>query len=856
MRKMNKCKSLISIISAIILLLETSTPVFGDIYSVNDNITGNTLFKSKVVSAFDDIEEGEVIEEEGKDPSDESSDFDLEINEDITKTEVANEKANSYDEVSSDIIEDDIYINGSTIQNNQDELNYADETVATYLANSNNYQNVQNKLRTICDPLIGTEYDYDYYVNGAWKAGGCQAFALSIYEKLFGYSRFGNPSKTYKRSDQTDWNNIGNYLKNNARPGDVLRAYSSIDTNAHSVILYSIDSKSITYYESEGKRNSNKVKKTTETYDDFTSIYHVNRSCPGYFIYQIYDDVYQSVGSGSIPPTPTPGKDMGPESPWDPEIEDDDYIIMSALRYDLHLNIEGDDKSDDDDNVNVERGFYEDTKYDVFKVRLLDNGYYKLIQNKTNHMAVSVAGKSTSEDANIQMYYWNPEDLVNNTEFQWAIQWAKKQDGIPYHYLRPRCSGLYMTAAGTTNGKNVYQAEYDDDDDDCQKWFFARYMKPDIETNSLPNGTVGKSYKAGLEADSDFVVKWTFSSKDDSLPPGLSLDEKGKITGTPTKAGTYSFSLDAENILVDALGLSSKKYTITIAEAAPILVQEVKLDKSTLDLKVGNTGKLQATVLQSNATNKKLEWTSNDKNVATVNESGVITAVKAGKATITVRSTDGSNKSASCLVTVTDSSSGGIVIKGGEVIGVAGNSVSVPVSISGNTGIGGMALTITYDPALELKAIEKGNLLVTGTFNADAQTGFVQWYTSGDAVKSNGILFTLKFDVKEGTSNGNYPVNITYKDGLKANITDENSVTLDVDLKPGSVNIQKRKKGDVTGNGEVAMGDVIKTARAVSGSVTLTDEEKAAADVTGDGDVAMGDVVKMARFVAGSIKSL
>nr|MCR5507177.1 BspA family leucine-rich repeat surface protein [Lachnospiraceae bacterium] len=64
------------------------------------------------------------------------------------------------------------------------------------------------------------------------------------------------------------------------------------------------------------------------------------------------------------------------------------------------------------------------------------------------------------------------------------------------------------------------------------------------------------------------------------------------------------------------------------------------------------------------------------------------------------------------------------------------------------------------------------------------------------------------------------------------------------------------KKGDVTGDGDVGMGDVVKVARAVNGSLTLTDEEIELADVTGDREVGMGDVVKIARFVSGSIDSL
>lgn len=70
------------------------------------------------------------------------------------------------------------------------------------------------------------------------------------------------------------------------------------------------------------------------------------------------------------------------------------------------------------------------------------------------------------------------------------------------------------------------------------------------------------------------------------------------------------------------------------------------------------------------------------------------------------------------------------------------------------------------------------------------------------------------------------------------------------------IDVSGRKKGDVTGDGVVAMGDVVKVARAVAGNIILTEDEKKAADVTGDNVIAMGDVVKIARYVAGSVKEL
>ena len=78
-------------------------------------------------------------------------------------------------------------------------------------------------------------------------------------------------------------------------------------------------------------------------------------------------------------------------------------------------------------------------------------------------------------------------------------------------------------------------------------------------------------------------------------------------------------------------------------------VTAVTLDKSNIEMKKGETASLKATVTPSDATNGGVTFTSSNKNVATVNGSGVITAKGGGYATITAKA---GGKSAICKVFV------------------------------------------------------------------------------------------------------------------------------------------------------------------------------------------------------------
>ena len=82
-----------------------------------------------------------------------------------------------------------------------------------------------------------------------------------------------------------------------------------------------------------------------------------------------------------------------------------------------------------------------------------------------------------------------------------------------------------------------------------------------------------------------------------------------------------------------------------------ILAEQISLDKTSLTLHGNESQQLTATVLPADAS-QELTWTSSDESVATVSQSGLVSAVAAGNAVITATTTDGTYLSASCDVTV------------------------------------------------------------------------------------------------------------------------------------------------------------------------------------------------------------
>ena len=152
--------------------------------------------------------------------------------------------------------------------------------------------------------------------------------------------------------------------------------------------------------------------------------------------------------------------------------------------------------------------------------------------------------------------------------------------------------------------------------------------------------TIKKGKSATLKASTSSSLKkkglvWTSSNK-----KVATVDSKGKIKAI--KNGKT-------NITVKVKGTKIKAVCKVIVGTP---VTKVKANKTKATIYVGDKYTIKTTVSSKKASNKKLSYRSSNKKVAAVNSKGVVTAKKAGKAKITIKSTDGSNKKAVVTITV------------------------------------------------------------------------------------------------------------------------------------------------------------------------------------------------------------
>ena len=217
-----------------------------------------------------------------------------------------------------------------------------------------------------------------------------------------------------------------------------------------------------------------------------------------------------------------------------------------------------------------------------------------------------------------------------------------------------------------------------------------------------------------------------------------------------------------------------------------IPVTSITLNKTETSISVGKSEKLTATVTPSSATNPSVTWKSSKTEVATVANDGTVTAKAPGTATITVKATDDSGKSATCTVTVTGGttpsqpggstggSTGGGSSSGGSSSGGSGSSDSNPVikTETKNNSDGSTTKTETRkdgsvtatttgkDGSVSKTETKKDGSSVTENKAADGSTGTVKTDKNGQTEASAKLSAKAVEDAKKSGEPVKAPVEV------------------------------------------------------------------------------------------------
>ena len=185
------------------------------------------------------------------------------------------------------------------------------------------------------------------------------------------------------------------------------------------------------------------------------------------------------------------------------------------------------------------------------------------------------------------------------------------------------------------------------------------------ETSTITFTTYPSQPSNRFNAASGAVRSIQATSSNTSVASVTSVNQSGgAIVIGPKGPGTATITVTASLYATNFASIGSYvtsplsvtfTFYVTVKEVA---VQSVTLSKSTLDLTVGDSFGLTASISPSNATNKAVTWSSSNSSIASVDSSGCVTAKGNGTATITVKSAANANISDTCTVNVTTPTSG------------------------------------------------------------------------------------------------------------------------------------------------------------------------------------------------------
>lgn len=241
----------------------------------------------------------------------------------------------------------------------------------------------------------------------------------------------------------------------------------------------------------------------------------------------------------------------------------------------------------------------------------------------------------------------------------------------------------------------------------------------------------------------DKTVTW--SSSEAAV---ASVDNSGKVTAV------------AGGSAVITANAGDKQATCTVTVTVP--VDSITLDRESVTLEEDGTTSLVATVKPDDATDKTVTWSSSDSQIAKVDETGKVMAIKEGEATITATAGE---KTASCKVTVNKKviAAESVSLDKTELSLFEGESAKLAATVKPDnasdktiTWSSGSPEIASVDQEGNVKAIKAGSATITAKASEKQATCQV---TVQEKPKVTSI--TIKTDSFNGYIGKDYPVEVT-----------------------------------------------------------------------------------------------
>lgn len=384
-------------------------------------------------------------------------------------------------------------------------------------------------------------------------------------------------------------------------------------------------------------------------------------------------------------------------------------------------------------------------------------------------------------------------------------------------------------------------------------------------------------YSDGSVADYYAVVRYPM--KGDSEDRGADLAKGEGIPGVLIEhcfmKGHDAQFLDSEkdiqnlaradcNALVSFYGLEKKD---------PKRVSTITLNKTKTTLIKGKKETLTATVKPDTALNKKVTWTSSNKDVATVSESGVVSALKEGKTTITAKTED-RGKIATCEVTVEEIK---VNISKKETNLLVGKKASIDYTVTPEaienknvTWTSSDETVATVSKEGIVTALKEGAANITATTELEGKKATIKVNVHKLAEGQKVELGTLK-EENDKLSKIGEKVNVTdFKKKIKLSdkldiivknkdnniLKDDSYITTNTQVEI----IEKQSKqvlqeyiciiyGDVNCDGKITPADYVKIKNHIMEVSTITGLMKKSADIDQNNKITPADYVKVKNHI-------